>query len=87
MTWTPIAFERLDPGHGKSCQYLRQGTDNPCGQKAPEYHPATYQKVSRRIIDGVVTDTRAVYLCTNACCAERIKLTAHLPERTVPAAK
>jgi hypothetical protein len=64
------------------CQYQRQATDDPCGAKVPERHPATYQKVSRRIVDGVVTDTRAVYLCSNACCAERIKLTSHHQQQT-----
>lgn len=83
--WTPITFERLALGHGKNCQYPRQETDNPCGSKAPEHHPASYQKATRRMVDGEVADTRAVYLCTNAMCAERIKLNAHRAQSSAPA--
>ncbi len=77
MTWTPITFERLQPGHGCRCQYLRQESDNPCGAKVPEHHDATYQKVTRKVLDGKVVDERTQYLCTQAMCAERIKLNAH----------
>lgn len=78
-TWTRPTFERLDPCHQKVCEYARQPSDDPCGSKVPERHPATYRKVTRRMADGQVIGERAVYYCTNAFCAERIKLQGPTP--------
>jgi hypothetical protein len=72
--WTTPTIERLEPGHGMPCEYPRQPTDCPCGTKVPDKHPATHRKVTRRMIDGQVLNERSMYLCTNAACAERIKL-------------
>lgn len=77
MTWTPIAFEPISASRGELCQYKRQPTDNPCGAKAQERHAATWQKVSRKVVDGKVVDERVQFLCVCAMCCERIKLNLH----------